>query len=405
MGFFQESELLVSREPMSRTPQCAKCGLYKTCKSPKMPVTGKGEKKILIVGEAPGEQEDKRNKQFVGPSGELLESSLRRYGVDMRRDCWLTNSIICRPPNNREPKKEIEYCRPNIVNAIEELKPEKVLLFGGPAVGSVIGWLWKEKAGGVGRWVGWQIPAQKINAWVMPFWHPSYLLHSEKDQLYQAIKTIWRRDLKDALAIDGRPWSIVPDYKKEVRIIIDHYEAAEAINQFTVKGQECAFDYETNCLKPDWDDAEIVSCSISDGVNTISFPWVGEVIKAMKHFVRSKCGKIASNMKFEERWTMEQWTMKELECKVRNWVWDTMVGAHVFDNRRDISSIKFQSFVMLGAESYNDHIKPFLRTKGNEKINSVIKSVELRQLLLYGGLDSLLEWLVALKQRKLLGYI
>lgn len=402
MGFFQESELLTSQAPMPRTPQCGRCGLLRKCISPKMPIAGKGEKKILIVGEAPGEDEDKRNKPFVGRTGMLLQDTLEEFGINMRRDCWITNSLICRPPGNAEPSSvQIESCRPNIVNAIEELKPEKILLFGKAAVSSVIGWLWKKNVGEMGRWTGWHIPVQSINAWVCPAWHPSFIARiDDRDSSGRVIRVLWRNDIRNALKVQGRPWSVVPDYESQVRIIINHHEAGEAIREIIKAGRTCAFDYETNCLKPDWDDAEIVSCSISNGHNTISYPWLGDAIVATREFVQSKVKKIASNIKFEDRWTR-----RKLKSKVRNWWWDTMVGGHVQDNRRGITSIKFQSFIWLGARAYNDHIEPFLRTKGNAKINTVIKSVELKQLLLYGGLDSLLEYHTCFKQRKVLGYV
>src|SRR5688572_528647 len=81
-------------------PKCGACGLLKGCKSPKMPVSGKGAKGILIIGEAPGRDEDIQGRPFVGATGEKLETTLRKLGVEMRRDCWLTNALICRPKAN-----------------------------------------------------------------------------------------------------------------------------------------------------------------------------------------------------------------------------------------------------------------------------------------------------------------
>ena len=78
-----------------------------------------------------------------------------------------------------------------------------------------------------------------------------------------------------------------------------------------------------------------------------------------------------------------------------------MLAAHVLDNRPGITSLKFQAFVLLGQENYNSHIKPFLKAKKGSKFNR-IHELDLNDLLLYGGLDSYLEYWVAMKQIKLL---
>ena len=143
-GFFSAAEIRPAKTLLTLAPKCGKCGLYKTCQSPKMPVTGEGRKKLLIIAEAPGAREDQRGIQLCGESGRLLEKTLRKFGVEMRRDCWLTNALSCRPPKNATPTSEqIAHCRPLVVRAIQELNPEKIILLGGPAVKSVYDWRWK----------------------------------------------------------------------------------------------------------------------------------------------------------------------------------------------------------------------------------------------------------------------
>ncbi|MGH2611596.1 MAG: hypothetical protein ACRDFB_00940, partial [Rhabdochlamydiaceae bacterium] len=110
--------------------------------------------------------------------------------------------------------------------------------------------------------------------------------------------------------------------------------------------------------------------------------------------------KLGYNIKFEQRYTM-----KEFGFKARNWKWDGMIASHVIDNRRGITGLKFQSFVLLGQPPYNDHIEPFLKPKkmihGANTINQ-INEISLQQLLLYCGMDSLLEFLVCKKQMKMI---
>lgn len=409
-GFFQKSQLTQSKAPIPLLPRCGECGLFKNCNSPKMEVSGKGKRKILLIGEAPGIQEDKRGKQFVGETGQFLERTLRKFGIDMQKDCWLTNSLICFPPDGngkwRKPTdKEVGFCRPNLIKTIKELEPEIIVPLGDSAVNSLIGWVWKDEVGTVGRWIGWQIPHQKLNCWICPAWHPSYVSregyssYGSKRKNEVVIK-IWQHHLKQISKLEGRPWEKVPDYKSQVELIYDHKEAARIIDQFIEYGGTAAFDFETNMLKPDWPDARIVSCSICwEGKRTIAFPWAGKAIEAMKRFCTSPIRKIASNLKFESRWCRAV-----LGTTIRSWWHDTMLAAHIQDNRKAITGLKFQAFIWLGAESYDDHIKGLLKSKGDDRTNQVIKEIDLKDLLTYNGMDSLLEYHTCFRQRKVMGY-
>ncbi len=397
-GFFHQSTL-VQKAPLSLIPACGKCGLLKFCKSPKMPVSGEGRRKILVIGEAPGKNEDDQNKQFVGETGKHLEKVLKRFDVDLRKDCWLTNALICRPADNRTPTdKEIDYCRPNVIKTIKELKPEIIVLLGGPAVKSVMPYVWREDdVGKIGTWAGFQIPSTQLNCWICPTYHPSYVKREEKNPVVQKY---FEKHLKAVSRLHGCPWPDGPrDYESEVKRILDPREVVKYVKQYIEAGKPIGFDYETNMLKPDSKKAKIISCSISDGETTIAYPFYGQAIEATWALLRSDLGKIASNLKFEDRWTR-----KFLGKGVKNWIWDTMVAAHVIDTRRGITSIKFQAFVRLGTVPYDAHIKPFLASMDAGGINQAHNEVELDQLLKYNGLDSLYEILVAFQQMKELGY-
>ena len=395
-GFFTKEEL-GRRRPGFSTAQCHRCRLWQHCHSPKMPVSGKGHRKILLVAEAPGEMEDDRGIQFCGKSGQLLERKLAQLGIQMRRDCWLTNSIICRPPDNETPTSEqLDWCRPNLIATIEEHCPRVIIAMGAPALESLIRDDWTAEFGGIGRWVGVTIPSRRWNAWICPVYHPAYLIRQEPDG-GGALDSLFLRHLRRAIDLAGEvPYPAgPPPVELLVEIITDDQRAAKILRQMIRKGGTVAFDYETNMLKPDSEKAAIVSCSVCwEGRRTIAFPFVGEVIPAMIELLRSPLGKIASNMKFEDRWSRAV-----LRTPVRNWVWDTMLAAHWLDCRTGITSIKFQAFVHLGIGTYDEHIKPYLQGEGGSGPNR-IQDVNLRSLLLYNGLDSLLEYQVATLQRK-----
>ncbi len=390
-GFFSDGVVGDARLPL--TPQCGVCGLYRGCESPKMPLSGDGRMKILVIAEAPGEDEDEEGTQLVGRSGKELRKSLKKYGVDLDRDCWKTNAIVCHVEGNPTPTdKQIAYCRPNIIKAVEELKPEVVILLGHPAVKSLLTPLWGSDIGKISRWVGWQIPCRKWNCWICPTYHPAYLLRSNSE----ALAIHFNRHLEAAIDLEGEPWDDIPQYEKKIKRVYSPDEAAGLIRGFRERGGTIAFDYETTCLKPEASYAEIVSCSICwEGKRTIAYPWCGRAIEETSKLLRSdSTRKIASNLKFEERWTR-----KILGHGVRGWDWDTMQTAHVLDNRPGITGLKFQVFVKLGVEEYDAHIQPYLKAIGPRKPNRV-KEIPLRELLLYGGMDSLLAFEVTKKQKE-----
>src|SRR3989304_118429 len=107
--------------PSPEHPTCQKCGLFNGCRSPFMsPGNIQNGSDILIVGEAPGEEEDLQGRAFVGKSGQELRRVLR--ALDMNPDNVVyTNAVRCRPPDNKISKKYINYCKQFLLEEIEEL--------------------------------------------------------------------------------------------------------------------------------------------------------------------------------------------------------------------------------------------------------------------------------------------
>lgn len=400
-GFFAGST--VAQAPPTRTlPQCGACGLYKACLTPKMSVIGYGARRVLIVGAAPGKEEDAAGRPFEGKAGKLLRRVLRSLDFELNADAWATNALICTTPKGRTPTSaEVGYCRPNLAREIKELKPDIIIPLGQPAVAAVVGQIWKEDVGPMRRWAGWRIPCQGLNAWVCPTWHPAELLKEDDRVLDRQFKD----HLRTALAFPGQPWPDgPPGWPGDVLRVYDPDAAAAWLRYVAAhKTGAVAWDYETNMLKPDGPDARIVSCSVAWGrrgpEECIAFPWHGVAIKAMGELLRSPVPKIASNLKFEDRWTR-----KEFGHRVRAWAWDTMLAAHVCDNRQAITSVKFQAFVRLGVPVWNSAIEPFLKTKGDDTVNAILREIDIKDLLLYNGLDALLEFRVATHQIAELGY-
>jgi uracil-DNA glycosylase family 4 len=389
-GFFTAQQLATATAaPVD--PQCSICGLAGGCTSPRMAVTGRGLRGVLVVAEAPGKDEDAQGTQLIGEAGQLLRQKLAGVGVDLDKDCWKTNACCCRPQGNATPTdKQTIACRPKLLREIRELDPTVILLLGATAVKSLVGHLWREDVGPIGRWVGWRMPVQGINAWVCPTWHPSYLLRTKSPVL----ELLFEEHLRDAMALSERPWqSPLPDYRQHVQRILDPEVAAEHLRSMILRGGPVAVDYETNMLRPHHPRAAIVSCAVCQGgTHTIVYPWYGDVIAATGELLASPVKKIASNMKFEEAWT--RWAFGH---GVRNWYWDTMLAAHALDNRPGITGLKFQAFARLGMGDYAAGITHYLEDEQKDGTNR-IKEIDLDDLLLYNGMDAKLEHDLAVMQ-------
>lgn len=392
MGFFSDREKQRSKT-VGEIPRCGACKLNRGCRSPNMEVVGEGRRRLMVVGEAPGQEEDRRGRPFIGQAGQLLQKQLKRAGVNLFRDCWVTNAVTCRPPDNRDPlPAELEGCLPNLAAAIRERQPEAVLLLGKYAVEQVVGMLWDGGIGTLGRWAGWTIPSVRHNAWLCSTYHPSYIGRKKGDEVELLI---WQEHLQQFADLEGKPWPDgPPDYDAMVRRVYEPEAVVDWLGRLRDRKVPLAFDYECDRLKPDHPDARIVSCAVSDGDVSVSYPWVGAAVESTRDLLWSKTPMIGWNVKFEERWTRMMFGRG-----VRNWLHDGMLAAHVLDNRKYITSLKFQALIRLGMGSYDSRVSPYLKADSSNGRNR-IKQLDLGDLLQYGGLDALATCIIGRQQIK-----
>lgn len=109
---------------------CQRCGL---CRTRDHAVPGKGvlNPRIMLIGEAPGAQEDATGLPFVGRSGSYLDRWMHAIGFSRERDLFIGNIIKCRPPENRDPTAaEQEACMPYLIRQLELIRPEMILCLG-----------------------------------------------------------------------------------------------------------------------------------------------------------------------------------------------------------------------------------------------------------------------------------
>lgn len=100
---------------------------------------GNPEAKVVMIGEAPGENEDLQGKAFVGRAGKLLDEITKCFGFDTNQDSLIINIVKCRPPENRQPKpEEASSCRPFLKRQIELVKPRLIVLLGATAIKHIL---------------------------------------------------------------------------------------------------------------------------------------------------------------------------------------------------------------------------------------------------------------------------
>ena len=118
---------------------CLKCDLGKTRKNFVFGV-GDFNASLLLVGEAPGEQEDLSGEPFVGRAGKLLDKMLSAINRSRENDVFICNVLKCRPPDNRDPsKEEISKCEPYLVNQIDLIQPKLIVALGRVAGKTLLG--------------------------------------------------------------------------------------------------------------------------------------------------------------------------------------------------------------------------------------------------------------------------
>ena len=156
---------------------------------------GNPRARLMIIGEAPGTEEDRQGKPFVGRSGQLLDQILQSVELDPEQDVFITNAVFRLPPGDdgkplRKPTTdEILYYKPYLLEIIRLVDPLVMLLTGNVATESLL-----EKTGITklrGQWFPWQ------GRWAMPIFHPAYLLRNPSREPGSPKSLMWQ-DIREA---------------------------------------------------------------------------------------------------------------------------------------------------------------------------------------------------------------
>ena len=152
---------------------------------------------LMLIGEAPGADEDEQGLPFVGRAGQLLTQILASVDIKRPDDIYIANTVKCRPPNNRAPlASEQEACRPYLEAQIRSIKPKIIILAGAPAVKAILK-IDEAMTGVRGTWR--KLPGSDID--VFPIFHPAYLLRNPSKEKGSPKWITWQdmQELKHAL--------------------------------------------------------------------------------------------------------------------------------------------------------------------------------------------------------------
>lgn len=168
----EQEKINILNEIKNVCSQCKKCELHKG-RTKSVFSDGNPNAKIMLIGEAPGKNEDETGLPFVGRAGKLLDEILMQQNITREKDIYICNTVKCRPPENRVPtRQEKEHCRPYLDAQIQLIAPPIILLCGATAVQSIMDT--KQPISKIrGQWFDGPFGSK-----MMPIFHPSYLLRN-----------------------------------------------------------------------------------------------------------------------------------------------------------------------------------------------------------------------------------
>jgi uracil-DNA glycosylase family 4 len=360
MGFFDAEK----RKPVNpklkglsfdllHSKECTICPLNneRGLHHPKMPAFGVKHPLVYILGEAPGADEDKQGRPFVGASGKLLRQYVPEKWLDKIR--W-NNVVRTRPPGNRDPSVvEVECCRPSVTRDIEQSKPKAIFGFGAVPLA------WALNRTHITHWNGRRVPVRvgEHVCWYFPMVHPAYVLYSKNTKI--DFEFTFANDLRRAFAAVPdlpEPYIDTPeDARQEIELVtgakgskdLDRVlDFLEALNDEPVVG----IDYETNNFVRPYDpDTRILSVALAAESRAMGIAldhsgagWLAyereQLDKAFRQFLlKARCRKVSHNLAFELEWSAFFYGRKVVRSR-----WgDTLSQAYILDERQDCLGLDF----------------------------------------------------------------
>jgi len=394
MGFFlTEAEAKrVSEKPKRLGPKkaaasfdpelrgCEHCPLkatWPTLTSPRMPMHGPKDADILILGEAPGEDEDLKGEPFVGKSGKFLRQHISSRHND--RLAW-SNAVRCRPPNNRNPTaQEIHCCSVHLEEDMTERKFKAILIVGSIPLSK---WIEPNEAF-ISDIAGVRFPIEMNGRplWGFPIYHPSFLLHNKSGPENAIQYPSFQADIKRffKLVDKWKPPVIEHPKLEDVHCVYTEEEAEELLAR--CKGL-LGVDIETHMLRVYQKGSLLLTAAISDGDTTFAFP-IGHPEAPNEwgmEFLLRVCATrpwAAHNAAFELLWLLFHGREFDEDYDVARYE-DSMACARIYHERETLLALAIVSRIHLGV-----NIKKLSDLDTKNLINYPLSDV-----LPYNGLDA-----------------
>jgi len=285
--------------------------------------TGSTTAKIMLIGEALGQQEALTGIPFTGSAGKLLNDALEKAGLT-RNECYLTNVIKCRPPENRSPSKaECKLCLPFLLEEIKTVKPKVIGLLGSTSLEIIA------KLKGISRIRGnvFDIDIEGVIYKIIPIWHPAYVLRfpeltNLKDELVKDLKLAKEVSEKENYVKTKTPvrYELVED-EKDVEKVFAYLEKIKL-------KKIVSYDIETtgfNFLKDEILSIAL-SCEENEGICMTGSIYYNLVLPKLKSILESpEILKIAHNLKFDNKF------LKTSGINVKLPLSDTMLSHYLLD--------------------------------------------------------------------------
>ena len=351
---------------------CKACSLdsKKGLSNAKMKPHGDKKAVFYILGASPTVIDDQNGEHFSGSIGDYLDEKLPTYIENRARYDYVAR---CTSTIGEASALEIACCHNRVNEDIEKTKPYAIIGFGAAPLYRFCG----ER--GIQLWRGKRFPVRigKHTCWYYPVSDPSWLVanrHINNDgYVFDSTgdKT-FVLDLEKAVSDYKREHGKLPEVDDDLKVIYKGVQILEDYSEngykrlckwlkYMEKQEQVGLDYETQLLRPYLEGAQLLTCAISNGEKTYSFPlnhpkaWTKKLYKKVrrrfKKFLINSNVKIAHNLSMELEWSGHQFGVETIEHKTTQWT-DTMAQAYILDQKKrkkgktllDLDSIVFMKF-------------------------------------------------------------
>lgn len=361
---------------MTKEIECRNCSLWETAETNCMSGRGSLSPRIVFVGEAPGKEEDLEGKPFIGRAGKLLRQFIMKYKIHFK-EYWITNTVRCRPPKNRNPNRaEIRACSAFLFDEIHRLKPDIIVPLGNIALRAVLG------VEGIHSYRNRIVRSDTYNCDVLPMLHPSAVLRNPEHELlmdkdFQKLKQY----LAEKIPAESRD---KVEFGK-VTIVQTKLHMRSVFKKILKRGI-MFFDFETNGEDLYLPELEVTCASIAcERKHAYVFPLTEYSDALLTYFVEDfiapllgdvKVKKCAQNINFDVKVAKMKWGIE-----TENWYFDTMIAHYLIRPVRGTHNLHAMTWEYLADEAggYDDFIKS---VGGAHKIEPG------PELWYYNGLDS-----------------